>query len=1133
MTRAFIPEADFQPAAAYRCGRGKRSFLYAAIVSALVGAAGQVATAAEKGSVTYSLDLPEQTLDSALQSLALISHHRLLYSSVLVDGKSAPALRGSYTAEQAVQTLLSGTGLTYHITADGLMLIKTNGVDKSTSIAATAMPIRLAQADSTTRSSAAADGGSAGRDKNVSSSASSAADDSDVVSNDELSQRGIPEILVTGKKSLNVDIQRTEDDPQPYVVFSSEEVARSQTTNLEEFLRTRLPMNTASSAVGQTAADGRNNSTINLRGLGANETLILVDGRRMPGAAATGNPAQPDINGIPLSSIERIEVLPAGAGGIYGGSATGGVVNIVLKRDFQGVNVKATYGNTFEGSAIRQRIDASGGFTLEDGRTSVMVTATHAEGSTLKMGEREFAERALARQLANNPAAIYNGTAPPIGGTVNIRSTNGSTLTLDPQYGGASLGSNITHIPLGYSGADSDNGAALLANAGAYNLDLPGGVLGVDRGLLTAPKSTSGTVNVRRSFTNWLDAFVDYSHFNNEGTSYSATQVPNQVSNLAANAPNNPFQQAINVRFPTPGMSFATSTDLTTQRATGGLIARLPKQWIAEVDYNWSRSRFEMASTGWVIDSQGICVLGSGYAAGVDPDGAGSRRPCSLGDTRGPLNALQEGNTYPIDFSEYLVTTPNQFSYPNETGLWSATARLAGPILSLPAGAMHLSFLAERRKEEITGMIYQSMNGATREWIYQYYPARHQEVDSVYLETRVPLFSAQNGLPGLRELELQASVRHDKYVTRGVQQNSSAVVPSPSGPYPDFVYGDSEFSSTDFTTALRYAPIKDLALRGSFSTAALPASVNQIVPTTFQSAINLGADPRRGGTNAYVGQQYTVISGGNPNLDPELSKSWSAGLIFTPRFLPQLRLSVDYVWIDKTDGIQIPADQFLLDNEALFPGRIVRGANLPGDPAGWAGPIVSVDKSLINIAVTEVESLDLQLDYRPTLGRFGQLHIYVVASRQMEYTNQTLPGQRYIDFVGFNDSSLEWRGTAGLNWTLGGFTASWNTQYYDSYFIYTATSSATTRATAVLNQGAAHIPNQMYHDLMLSYRVNGGSNFATRILDGVEMSFGVQNVFDKLPPVIASSSLTDRTYSLFGDPRLRRYSVSFNKGFDL
>src|SRR5690606_23171872 len=134
-----------------------------------------------------------------------------------------------------------------------------------------------------------------------------------------------------------------------YVVFDREALKQSGAQNLEAFLRDRLPMNSSGLPNGLRVTQSGNQSQFNLRGLGANQTLILVDGRRLPpGPALGGAPAQANINGIPMAAIERIEVLPATASGIHGGSATGGVINIIMRQDYAGAEATVSYGNSFK-----------------------------------------------------------------------------------------------------------------------------------------------------------------------------------------------------------------------------------------------------------------------------------------------------------------------------------------------------------------------------------------------------------------------------------------------------------------------------------------------------------------------------------------------------------------------------------------------------------------------------------------------------------------------------------------------------------------------------------------------------------------------------------------------------------------
>src|SRR5258708_14706677 len=153
-------------------------------------------------------------------------------------------------------------------------------------------------------------------------------------------------------------------------------------------------------------------------------------------------------------------------------------------------------------------------------------------------------------------------------------------------------------------------------------------------------------------------------------------------------------------------------------------------------------------------------------------------------------------------------------------------------------------------------------------------------------------------------------------------------------------------------------------LRGSYGTGFLPPTVLQVLP----GASNLGAttviDPRRGNTTTAVpiGQ---VLTGGNPNVSHEKSKSWSAGAVLTPRVVPGLRVSADYTRIDKTNNIQTLTVQQVVDNESYLPGRIIRGPSLPTDQPGWAGPVSGINATLTNAAKAHAEAYDVAFDYHP------------------------------------------------------------------------------------------------------------------------------------------------------------------------
>lgn len=239
-------------------------------------------------------DVPPQPLSSALNIFAQQSELKMIFYTDVTEGMQAQGVHGTLTPENALKTLLSSAELTYEffdektvsIWAPHDRLVKAEG------------RILLAQSSSA-------------EPRRSTDEATPAAQEG----GREIA-KSIPEILVKGSRALNTDIQRTEDDPQPYVVLSRKKIEQSGASNVEQLLATELLVN--SQPLSGLVGTSRPSSRINLRGLGTNQTLILIDGRRVLSPALSGRPEQPDLNGIPLSAIERIEVLPTTASGIYG-----------------------------------------------------------------------------------------------------------------------------------------------------------------------------------------------------------------------------------------------------------------------------------------------------------------------------------------------------------------------------------------------------------------------------------------------------------------------------------------------------------------------------------------------------------------------------------------------------------------------------------------------------------------------------------------------------------------------------------------------------------------------------------------------------------------------------------------------
>jgi outer membrane receptor protein involved in Fe transport len=1012
----------------------------------------------------HTFSIPSQSMAAALLTFSEQAKIQVMTASADLTGLRSPGVSGEHTVSEALQALLEGSGLKFRV------------------ISADAVTVEPAEPRATATPQSSVDA-----DRLDAASENSAALNP--------AAKGVPEILVSGSRVLNIDIRRDRDDPQPYTIFDQDQIEHSGAGSVEDFLKTRLTMNTQSTTLSQqTAGAFANNSSINLRGLGANQTLILVDGRRQPSFPNFGNPAQADLNGIPLAAIERVEVLPTTASGIYGGSATGGVVNVVLRRDYEGAEVNVRYEDSIRSDAPTQRVDLAAGLNLFDGKTNVMLAGSYMEGEQPKYGDRDFwlrGRQAILANTGNDYRALELLGDPVLGATTNIRSVGGENLVLD---NGTPLGSPITHVPAGYAGlASGDGGAALVAEAGTYNIQSPKAAFtvgGAATQLGQDPQLKSLSLTVRQEVTSNLQAFLQASgsrsiqRFDLDAIIGQS----NAAYTLPSDAVGNPFQQDIRVTVPGTSELRRLQSRTEARSVAAGLIFKLPRKWVTGLDYTWARSEFD-------------------YASGLTPSMNGPRAAVASGT----IDVLRDATLFPIDFGPYMDGGAGGQGHFDVT-LKDTSVRVAGPLWALPGGDMQLSLLTEYR-EELLGDGSSANRTNTGVFTRFFYPSRSQSVRSAYAELRMPWISARNSLPGVQSLELQLAVRRDDYTIKGT--NASILIP-PSGEISGIVRRTSKVDSTDPTLALLYSPVRDIALRASYGTGFLPPSVGQVVPGSPTPVVGIGVDALRG--NTMVGNAlYT--SGGNPDLRPEDSKSWSAGVIFTPHAVSGLRVSLDYTKIKKTDNIATPSVETLI---SYFPERITRGPNLPGDPAGWAGPITAIDATLINVAKAEVDAYDLQADYAfdTAVGRFAP---FVVASYQTHFLQQFLPNGVVSDYVGITSSNpLEWKGNLGLNWSHGAWSAGWTARYFSSYIAAT---------TATINQwqgNAGRVPSQTYHDVFATYRV--GAQTGATLLEGTDITLGIRNLFDKEPPFDANNAYNGY-YSTFGDPRLASYWLAIKKRF--
>lgn len=1027
----------------------------------------------------FNIDIPAQPLSSALRELARQTGLQIAVQSALTAGKVAPALKGTYGLNAALTALLKDTGLEAYPVNE-----HTRG-------------IREVHA----------------REEGRSSTPATPAGEGGAVS-ERISGGAMPEILVKGSKILNVDVVRTEEDAQPYTILRSEQIEQSGAQNVEEFLKQQLTMNTTEYTSSQGVGAGNGTlSSINLRGLGPGETLILIDGRRSASVALNGANTQPDINGIPLSAIERIEVLPSSASAIYGGGAMGGVVNIVLKKNFNGGDFRHTYDQPTGSSARQRSVYASYGSTFSGGRTQIMVAGQYSDGSApLAQDRLGLIERGLGAILQNSPSYLYRPPAGPFQGTAtNIASSEGtlginSLISFTPLTlrNGTPLNSPITWVSAG-TAPGSDPSAGLVANAGRYNLGLaPGyGAYGLQSSLGTTPQTKSLIATIRQALFDDVQLFAELSTISNSSRVLDSP-FDQDVFTVPAGAPTNPFQQTVSVSFPTTCTSLDTS-DSVTQSATLGVLAPLGSTWGWELDYTWSRNSYE-------------------YAAG-----RGDYVAVSSALSAGILNPFVDTIAHPLDLSPYVGSE----SLASESALYDLDLRLNGTVGSIPAGRPTLTVGIEHRREAIGNQGYSEDYPLTPAISYaQRYFGQSQSTDSLYLETLVPLVAAQNHLPAVRTLALQLAGRTEHYT---VNAGTPYTYLTPSLAYccnpPQGQHSTIEYTSTNPTIALKLEPVAGVTLRASYASAFLPPTAAQLLRNPV-SVCGGGAceriiDPRNGDVYG-----VTLTAGGNPDLQPQSSKTWDLGLILTPqiRALQGLRLDLEHYSITQPNFITTPSAQQVLDDPALA-SRVTR------DPT--TGRVTLIDMSYLNANQYKTGGWDLRADYSRDTG-VGMFGLHAAATWVSYDLRQFSIGSAFLEYAGYpNDGGeTKLKSNASFDWAYHGWRVAWSATYYSSYRQEFSPGSPTAvqfpsgNVFVLAAQGSNSIPSQIYHDLFVSYvfdRGGHGNRAVNAALSDLTVQLGIRNVFNTLPPFDAS--FYPYYFSPYGDARLRDYRVTLKKSF--
>lgn len=662
------------------------------------------ATAAVEATNRRSYDLPADSADKALRRFSEQSGVQVIFPTDVVRGIRANAVQGTLTPGEAIDRMFAGTGLVAVLDAKtGALTVRRETVAP----------------------------------KNVASPA---------VENDPAAGPPVKmeQVEVTGTRLRGLLAGAT---AQPVLTFSSAEIDRTGAQSLGDLLRyipqvssfttgqaSTLPTrgllaNTVTGVTTQTASasqiDGSaGRTTATLRGAPAGGTLLLIDGRRAPkNNQARGNDGY-DLNGIPLAAVDRIEVLLDGASSIYGADAMGGVINVVLKKNYRGAEVRAGYENTFDQDAGVVSTSLTHGFGA--GKIRGMVTLTWEKSNTMAMRDRTF--------TASWDRRPYGGTdlRPAIAGGAGQVSRSGGALL-------PGLTTSAAAVPPGNSGANLT--VADYAAAGA----IPGPLdLGLYTNYAAAYWRSAAVLTLDYSYREWLQPYVELRAARNRNT---ALTQPIQARNLSVPAgyPGNPFGVAVTLSKYFLDLQPERVSNDDTVSALVGLRGQLPRGW----GYDFFVGRVQGhtrsdANSGVEITAAALtAAIAAGRAPNLFYDGTRVASPNSAG--------LIEG-----------LTTVTVDEEKDET--WTYQVQANGPIFALPAGAIQAALGVEQR-EEYTDFPRRLATDTTT--------ARNgsQRVSAVFGELNVPVFGETKRLPLFHQLNLSGSYRRERYSDGGATAN--------------------------------------------------------------------------------------------------------------------------------------------------------------------------------------------------------------------------------------------------------------------------------------------------------------------------------------------------------------------------
>jgi len=849
----------------------------------------------------------------------------------------------------------------------------------------------------------------------------------------------------------------TAETASPVQIVGREELLRSGKGTVAEYLQTLAVDGAGSLPTGFGNGFAAGSTAISLRGLGATSTLVLLNGRRMaPFARADdGQKSFTDLSTVPMQIVERIEILKDGASSTYGADAIAGVVNIILRKDFRGLELKADTGwSRYDDGKQNKASITYGQGDLEEDRYNWVVNAEYMQSDSIANSDRSHRRGYIGAgdlrpwgfpvgtQFANGFISGTNNANQSVAGAVrNPVTTNYVTLpgcaglTATQDQTGAN-GGCLTHVDQ-WRDMQPEIESVNLYSRGTFQVNpatqayVEVGYSKRDTSFTMVPPTFTPTVAFPPNAQN-PQGFINYSNLNL----------------LAASHPQNPFGAPARIRYLAgdigPSVRIANNE---FKRFVAG-IKGSAFGWDYDTGFTYSNSELQLIYTN---------MLNMNVMRAALSDPTSQYFPYYMGAEAGRNPA-----------SLYAALAVNATSL-SKSSLAVVDFKASRELFALPGGNLGIAVGGEHRREKLSNP---SLSGSENGSINSNYVAAFgdSKVSAVYAELLAPV---------LKGVEISAAVRYDKY---------------------------DNFNSTTPKAGIKWTPVKSFALRGTYTEgfrAPGPAEAGTRSQSTGNSTV---ADPVRcpggqaltagGATSTDCGLSVAAVKVGNPNLQPETSKGYSLGLVWDP--FDGTSVALDGWKIKRSNEINP-----LPYNEAAALPTAIRSDNnlvINGQTIPNSGTLIMTQAPYRNSSFTEVSGVDLDVRQRLRLGEYGRLNLGVVISHTASWLRQESATRAY-QFAGThgNCDTSNCAGTpknkvnATASWDIGAWNFSGNVNYRDKMknILFEGNPCASLLANGQPGTTNCEIASFTTVDLSTRWNVNKQLTFFA----------SVSNVFDKVAPL--------------------------------